>query len=215
MSDTVELRHRRSLEPFADGETIRFSTFRQVSGDRAVQARYEDLRLAGESHNMAELLATRSFPGLRTDSIFNEGRCNGNQFEQCPDRGEYYRRIAEAQGVSTTGKSYLSGLAQYPGDPRAWVSDRGDVLRVARENNLTVSGYVEYAPPEAEPRPPVTIAKDIVEREVADIVTKYPDLTEDEVREKVIEVRTGAVDHQGPLVSDHNFEIDDLPGLEG
>lgn len=43
-----------------------------------------------------------------------------------------------AQGGSTTGKVYLSSLAEYPGDPRAWVSGKDDVKRVCKERNLDI-----------------------------------------------------------------------------
>ncbi len=41
--------------------------------------RYVEMRLRGESHKMAEVLATRKFPGLKgTDAIFWEGWFSGD-----------------------------------------------------------------------------------------------------------------------------------------
>jgi hypothetical protein len=178
-----------------------------VSGRLDIQFRYEMMRQAGESHNMAEMLATRSFPGLKTDSIFNEGRCNGNQFESCPQRGDWLREQAEAAGVSTTGKYHCSGLARFPGDPKAWVNDRADVLRVARENGMNVRGYVDYEAPEVEPTPDIPIADDLVQSEVDDIMDCNPGLRRGDVEEKVRELRTGVVDPNPLCVSDPVYDF--------
>lgn len=173
-----------------------------VSADPATQARYEELRANGESHSFAEILACKAFPGLKTDSVWNEGRCNGNQFETCQPRGDWYRRKAEEAGVSTTGKTYLSSLAEFPGDPKAWVSDRGDVLRVAKEKGFRAEGFVNYRPPEVEPIPTVPIAPELVEREVSEILESNPGARHDDVRERVVELRTGQVDPNPLLVQD-------------
>ena len=103
-----------------------------VSSDLVVQARYENMRLDGQSHNMAEMLATRSFPGVKTDAVVNEGKFSGDRGKVGPHQ-LWLKQQAEAAGVSTAGKWYCSGLASFPGDPTAWVGDRGDVLRIARE----------------------------------------------------------------------------------
>ena len=50
---------------------------------------------------------------------FNKGRVNGNQFEHVPVLGDYSRKLAEDAGVSTTGKTYTRGPAEFPGDPTA------------------------------------------------------------------------------------------------
>jgi hypothetical protein len=173
-----------------------------ISRNPFIQERYEIMRLRGESHNMAEILATRKFPGSRTDREFNAGRVNGNQFEHVPGLGDYYRKIAEEAGVSVTGKFYCSGLASWPGDPTAWVSDRGDVLRVAREKGLRVSGHVDYDPGEPTPAADVPIADDLVESEVEDILESNPGASADDVRDRVIQLRTGQVDPNPLLVAD-------------
>lgn len=167
----------------------------RVSAHPEVQARYESMREGGESHRFAELIATRGFPGVRTDATFNAGRCNGNQFERTPGLGDHYRRLAERAGVSTTGKYYQHGLAEYPGDPEAWVSDRHDVLRVAREKGLQVHGAVEHTPPERATPGVVDIAPDLVARDVEAVLASEGGRRED-VEERVRAVRTGAIDLQ-------------------
>ena len=173
-----------------------------VSRDLVTQARYENMRLAGESHKMAEMLATRTFPGLRTDAIFNEGKFSGEQGRIGPQ--ELWRiQQAEAAGVSTTGKWYCSGLASFPGDPTAWVGDRGDVLRIAREKNLTVHGYVEHSGHATDGGGDVSIDANLIDDEVSDILDENPDCNAGEVRQQVIAIRTGAIDNNPLLCTDH------------
>ena len=52
--------------------------------------------------------------------------------------GDHFEAMAKQAGVTTRGKQYMSGLARYPGDPQAWVSDRNDIVRVAKKRNLAV-----------------------------------------------------------------------------
>lgn len=163
--------------------------------------RYREMRVAGESHNMAEMLATRSFPGLRTDAIFNEGRFSSDAGKVGPEQ-LWLKQQAEAAGVSTNGKWYCRGLASFPGDPTAWVSDRGDVLRVAREKNMNVEGYVEHKAHHVDPGDDISIADDIIESEVREILEACPEANADDVREEVYAVRTGAVDNNPLCVED-------------
>jgi len=111
---------------------------------------YWDSRLAGSSPRLAEMLAEQCPPMLGAcDRTFLEGHCNGSQFSASPmqnDIGDKYAAVAKERGVSIKGKVYLPGLANYPGDPRAWVSDRGEVKRLAEERNYKVSGSVEHKP---------------------------------------------------------------------
>ncbi len=166
---------------------------------------YIECRENGCSVNLAACLASRSFPGIKTDSIFNEGRFSGeDQFAKCPAQGAWLRAQAEAAGVNTTGKYYLSGLASFPGDPTAWVSDRGDVLRVAEAKGLRIKdGYVTYEPGEAEPMPDVMIADDIVEREVDSLMIENPGARREDMREQVYALRSGGQDPNPLLVDDY------------
>jgi hypothetical protein len=174
--------------------------FPQIDHRVSVQARYIEMRLKGEKHPMAELLAVRKFPSFKTDSTFNKGRVNGSQFEDCPLRGDWLRARAEEAGVSTTGKFYSSGLARFPGDPKAWVSNRNDVLRVARENGMSVSGDVNYTAPETDPGADLAVAPEILAREVDAYMAANPDARRGDAEETVREVITGQVDKHEPLV---------------
>jgi len=175
-----------------------------ISNDPAVQTRYEEMRAAGTTHKLAELLATRSFPGLNgTDKAFNRGRCNGNQGEKCPDLYNYFQRIADAQGVSTTGRYYCHGLGRYPGDPRAWVSDTSDVLRIARERNLRIDGIVQHEGYAVEPAPDIPLAEDLWERDTLACLAESPGKRYEDAREEVFNVRSGKIKSEDLLVEDN------------
>jgi hypothetical protein len=168
--------------------------FPVVSDDWSAQVHYWLMRIGGESHNMAEMLATRSFPALKTDAIFQIGRCNGNQFEKQPWLGNYYRKKAAQAGVNTTGKYYSRALADFPGDPTAWVSDRHDVLRVCQQKGFKCSGLVDYTPPEIEaPVPDVKLADDLLEEEIARRIELNPDLSREDVFDEAYNSRAGNV----------------------
>ena len=173
-----------------------------VSAEPETQAKYEAMRLAGESHNCAEMFATRRFPGVKTDSVFNEGKFSGTA-ERCDPEEVWLRDQAESQGVSTNGKWYCRGLASFPGDPTAWIDGRGDVLRIAKEKNMAVHGYVEQGNIDMDPGNDVEIADDIIEDEVQDILDSNPGVCVEQVRDEVYKLRTGAIDNNELLVQDY------------
>jgi hypothetical protein len=175
--------------------------FPVVSCDLDTQLRYQQMRLDGQSHKMAEMLATRSFPGVKTDAIFNEGKFSSDSGLVGAEQ-TWLRAQAERAGVSTNGKWYCRGLASFPGDPTAWVGDRGDVLRIAREKNMTVHGYVEHKGHEVDPGDDIEVAPDLIENEVQDILESHPGANADDVRERVHELRSGKVDINPLRVTD-------------
>lgn len=163
--------------------------------------RYKAMRLDGQSHNMAIMLATRSFPGVKSDAIFNEKRCNGNQFEATPAQGDWLRKQAEARGVSTTGKTYLSGLASFPGDPTAWVADRHDVVAVAKAKGLSVDGYVTHHESPRGPAPSgnaFEVAPSLIRSEAEAICRANPGANFEAVADRLTQVRSGKVDLGNP-----------------
>lgn len=143
----------------------------------------------GGSGKLSEMLASRQPPMSNTDREFLEG--THRQFEKCPHIGDWYKRQAESVGVDVTGKVYLSGLAAYPGDPRAWVSGRGDVQKVCEERGYGCDGSVKVKMREQEPKE-IPLAEDIIQEEVRSIVEDSPEPVRDieAVRESVIQNRT-------------------------
>lgn len=142
---------------------------------------YVAMRLDGTDHKMAEMLALQQPPKSKTDREFLEGHCNGNQFDGQEYIGDFYADEAKRAGVSIKGKVYMSGLATYPGDPRAWVADRHDVERVARENGMTVSGAVNFKPDSrledaAAARGDTRVADDLVHAAMMDRMEADPSL---------------------------------------
>lgn len=166
-----------------------------------VGEKYIEMRLAGQSHNMAEVLATRKFPGFSTDDTFMKGWKTGEQFADSPALGNYYRGVAESLGVSTQGKAYISGLAEYPGDPRAWVGGKSDVLSVARERNLNVEGMVNHTGHATDPSPDIDIAEDILV-DTARGIAGSTGMKWGEALAKAYDLRTGRSDLGQPLLVD-------------
>lgn len=131
-------------------------------------------------------------PACMTDNVFLEGHANGNQFAGTPKIGDHYKKVAEAHGQNVKGKVYLAGLAAFPGDPRAWVSGRGDVQKVCEERGWNCTGAVKCTPAEvAPPMPSVHLADDIVQNEVNEIIAAEPEAESqrEEITEKVRKVR--------------------------
>lgn len=180
-------------------------------------ARYAMMVAAGESHNMAEVLATRKFPGTRTDVEFNHSRCNGNQFEALPQLGDWYRAEAERHGVNPVGQFYHSGLADYPGDPTAWIGGRGDAIRVAKEKGLRLSGLVDYDPGDRGYIPPddIPLGEDILRQSVEIELEANPDQRLEDVVEKCYQKRTGQLYDEKPLlVQDSDPDSNSFVGWE-
>lgn len=159
-----------------------------VSTDPLAQARYEAMRATGQSHRFAEMAALRVFPGVMTDSVFLEGHCNGSQFAGQEKIGDHYRKIAEDAGQDVKGKVYISGLAQFPGDPRAWVDGRGDVKRLCEERNWSCDGAVSHDAP-VLPAKEVGLDTQLVTKEVDQLMKQYPEMKREEVAEDVWNMR--------------------------
>ena len=154
--------------------------------------RYCEMRLNGQSHNMAMVLASRQFPGIKTDAIFNQGKFAGSTDDRT---GRIHQRtlikLAEEAGVSTTGKWYCSGLAAYPGDPVAWIDSQADALRIAEDRGLKLSGYIDYEPPEQEPLPSFDVDPALLHREAAEVCSAAPGSDYREVYEQLHDLRSG------------------------
>lgn len=185
----------------------------KISDNFEQQVEYWKMRFDGQSHKLAEMLATRSFPAVRgTDSDFMKG-----SHIQDTQLDEYRHRMANAQGVDTTGKRYLAGLAAFPGDPEAWVSGTSDVKRVCEKRGWNCHGAVEYEAPDAyqvtdaDRDLKAPIAPDIIRDTVADELSVYdpreitPQMVGD-VQDQVTKRLSGETDTQDLRVRDYSYE---------
>lgn len=110
-------------------------------------------------------------PNLKTNTTFLEGaKFGAAQFSGGDPRANaVYLDAAKAAGVSIQGKIYQHGLARFPGDPFAWVSDRDEIKKKVKQ----IGGESEELGIKAEPQAPkksVPIGEDILNREVRDLV---------------------------------------------
>lgn len=131
---------------------------------------------------LAEMLASRSFPGTKgTDRAYMQGRqLGGAQFEGIPLVGRHHLKIAHDAGVSVTGKWYAGTLARpgFPGDPEAWVSSLDDLRAIVKRRGWTCTGAVEIKEPrylDVEPQA-YHVADDLVEQYVEDAIAEDPAL---------------------------------------
>jgi len=90
-----------------------------ISDKKRVQEAYETMRREGQSHNMAEMLATRRVPTLRTNATMLAGRK--------PYFGVDEKQMHSSQVCGTARRygfdpaNYVPTLADYPGDPKAFL----------------------------------------------------------------------------------------------
>lgn len=148
-----------------------------VKSDRRYS--YVELRLAGQSHNLAAMFAEQRAPQGIGDKTFNAGvNPGGNQFADNPALGDYYAREARAKGINISGATYLSGMARYPGDPEAFIRDRGDIRRICEERGWSCDGAVKVGSRQYDDAPAAGpgVADDLIASEMADRMAANPEL---------------------------------------
>jgi len=177
--------HAEYLELFAETD------------DPAQIEHYELCRKNGASHRLALMLALGVPPMSNSDREFLQGSENGRQFQNCPHIGNAYAKLAKRAGFTDlSGKKYLSGLARFPGDPEAWVSDRSDVKRVLENRGWGAEGAVTTKVRELDQPPEITpVAPHIVERETQAEVAKTGPVTPKKRREIKEQVRERLTPH--------------------
>lgn len=157
-----------------------------AAGPAAVQT-YRNALPHGE--RWATMVALQCPPGTKgSDRAFMQGRYNNQQLDEMPARqAKYIAKAAREAGIAIGGKYYVGGLAdgRMWRDPKAWVSSNDDVLRVARERRLLVSGGVNYDPGQAAPQRKL-IDEGIVRDAVKRARRANPKLKAAEAREQVI-----------------------------
>jgi hypothetical protein len=154
------------------------------------KAIYRRAMANGGGQRFAVMCALQTPPGTKgTDRTFFEGKYAGGDLDKLPEKPAK-RLLSDAKkaGISTTGKTYISGLADKRGggDPEAWVSDSHDVLRVAKKRKLELKGAINYTPPEpAGPPKRVDINPKLVKQLAAGEMQKNPGLTRKKAEEIV------------------------------
>lgn len=142
--------------------------FPSISPRWEVNEHYYECRKQGCSHKLAEMLACQSAPALDTPTTFINGIQDNMQNEHDPYAQFAIQRAREA-GVNTRGARYCHQLATEMGDPKAWITSKDDVKKIAERNGQSVSGWgLNYKAPEyevPEPAKQYMVANDIVDAE--------------------------------------------------
>lgn len=135
----------------------------------------------GQTEKWATMCALQQAPGVSgSDRTFMEKRNNHEWLDGLPKRqANYIVKEAKAAGIDITGKYYMSGLADKRGwcDPEAWVSGRDDVLRVAKNRNLEVTGSINHTPVADLPPKKADLNPRIVRELARKEIAKNPSLT--------------------------------------
>lgn len=159
------------------------------AGEAAVETYKRSIK-SGASEKFAVMCALQCPPGTKgSERAFMEGRYNNQQLDAMPARqAKYVAKEARQAGINISGKYYVGGLADRRGwrDPKAWVSSNDDVLKVAHERRMAVSGSVNYDPGPAPPQRKL-INERIVREEVAKQKRLNPGAKTEDLRAKVIE----------------------------
>lgn len=161
---------------------------RRLRKESAAMARNPELAMKAARH-----CAANSYPApcLHTSTTFMANRDDGFGAD------ERHRKIAhakaEAAGVSTTGKTYMSQLCPKgePLSPKAWISDKDDAKRICEDNGWGCEELGTTMPAYEGPGPddePYKIDEQIVKDEVDGLLIRdgaegvsrkeYDDLTD-------------------------------------
>ncbi len=168
----------------------------------AKERHYKLLIGRGFKHEDAERLAHGKFQAnIQTDATFAAGLDKVGVMAD-PSTRKHHLDKANAAGVSTAGKVYMSQLASEPGDPRAWVSQmdaKSEIKKRCIDKGWGCEGGVSVPVPTDEPPLDETpfLADDIVQDAADEYVAE---LGEDvspkerlEIEDKIREERTPTV----------------------
>lgn len=175
-------------------------TYPMVSENSDKQARYEKLmRISRGNHRYAMRMISGDLfpvPGTCTDREFFAGRGTlGDQFEGDDQTLEHITSVAQRNGYKPGANDvYTPALADYPGDPAAFVppdGGRGHIRRVCESRGEGCRGLVNVKPVQYDPTPDTgpPIAEDLIQNGVNDAIREDPSLAakRQEVRENFIE----------------------------
>ena len=126
--------------------------------------------LSGDSPGVVQMQLLGP-PPVKSPQMLGADRKRGiDQFANLPPDGqEAYIRPAIEAGIPIHGKRYYSELADFPGDPRAWVDDRDETRRLLEDRGWSSEPLGVKARDDGPP-PAAPLADDIVEEHVADAI---------------------------------------------
>ncbi len=171
--------------------------FVTVSTNPAIQLAYEQMRIQGQSHAIADLLAHRQFCGVHgTEQDITRGWGN----DPVPGVADVVKKrtleLARQAGIDTGGKTYISTIADHRGpmDPAAWANGHihDHVKAVCKARNLTCTAKAARHTGYIEPAKEIPLAEDIIQRRMVEAATENPRQTKNlrKLREEVIEKHT-------------------------
>ena len=140
---------------------------------------YVQIINAGETERWAKMCALQQPPGTRnTDKAFCEGQRRKME-SMHPDVRKKLVATANAAGVRTDGKFYMSGLGGHT-NPAAWVSCAEDVITSCKVQNKGVEGVLNFKPPRVIEKPPpdVPLAEHLIQEMSVKEMQKDPKLAE-------------------------------------
>lgn len=147
---------------------------------------------------LKEMFSTGKAPRVRSDDTFFRGFTGTGGAQFSDQTREFYLAEAKKAGVSVAGKQYFSQLAAFPGDPRAWVDSRGEMVRLLEERGWSADGDIKVKGEAAEPAADVRLADDIAEEmAIESLEDRFPD-RETFTRGEFEEAKAEAIEAHAP-----------------
>lgn len=149
-----------------------------VSDDPAIQGFYERCRIDGVAHSLAEMFAFQSPPTPHDDTTWLRLNSKNIGGHENPFIHEAYTAPSRELGLSTSGSVYMPSIADFPGDPKAWVKNESELKQrqVERGGGWSDGTQVVRARNDVEPEADIDVAPDIVEQRVMDMMDANPEL---------------------------------------
>lgn len=147
----------------------------------------------GDARRIREILESRTAPGISTDSTFFSGIGSLNQQILDPRSRERLYKNAKKMGIPLTGNEfYQPGLAKFPGDPRACISQAGgkaQVRQMIEEKGTGSEGAVTVKARQRQPKPKCKLHPRIVARHMREMLKEPGNALRDrrEMVEQIIE----------------------------
>lgn len=146
----------------------------------------------GADHKFAEMLALQQPPGTKgTDTVWMAGR-HADPLAGAPENMKrWYVARAKAAGIPTSGKVYMSEVADKrgPEDPGAWVGGLDDLIATTKQKGLglTVNGDTKVKQAPLVAPKPVPLSESIITRHMTAALQEKPDADKRQLREQIID----------------------------